>query len=392
MTIFELEKLGIYFETNYFKSKDKYWSQDVYINLFNDERFSDYDMIYLGKCQFQDKNNYYPISNLKAFFELEYYNSLLDLLIFFPAYYYRNYKEIIKFVQECDNILVMSPNPIAILILRYAKRNKKNVTLIVRQDGLKLIPSRFKGIKKAGAYIATYLLEKWIELFVKRNNSKVVCLGHIIHSKYTKFSERTLLYASSRYKFENIISESSFDKIEREKILKVLFVGRLEINKGLFELLRAIKLLKDFKIILSIVGEGTLREDLLYKIKEYEISDKVKLLGFIPFGENLLKVYKANQVLILPSYSEGLPQVIFEGMASGCIILSSSVGSVPSIIKTGESGFLFKPRSSRAIESAVRNLFIYNWDFEKIRIQGLIIAKKYAYENQIYRFIDFLNR
>jgi len=87
-----------------------------------------------------------------------------------------------------------------------------------------------------------------------------------------------------------------------------------------------------------------------------------------------------------------LPQVIFEGMASGCIILSSSVGSVPSIIKTGESGFLFKPRSSRAIESAVRNLFIYNWDFEKIRIQGLIIAKKYAYENQIYRFIDFLNR
>jgi glycosyltransferase involved in cell wall biosynthesis len=155
--------------------------------------------------------------------------------------------------------------------------------------------------------------------------------------------------------FDRFIKNTNY--IERGEIIG--YVGSLVRSKGVLNLIRSIYLLKSkhkFRdIYLLIIGDGPLIEDLKVKIKEYGVSENVILKGYVqhhilPYYYNMMKL------LVLPSYTEGLPSVILEAMACGTPVLATSVGAVPDIIKDGETGFLLKSNDPEHIARKIIEL------------------------------------
>lgn len=126
---------------------------------------------------------------------------------------------------------------------------------------------------------------------------------------------------------------------QREEI--VGYVGSIEERKGFRELCEAISIItatNKYKIKFLVGGVeklGSLVRRISLK------SNNVEFIGFIP-NEDLPQFYNNVKLLVLPSYSEGLPNVVLEAMACGTPVLATSVGAIPNVIRDGETGFILE--------------------------------------------------
>jgi len=137
-------------------------------------------------------------------------------------------------------------------------------------------------------------------------------------------------------------------KAETGKKTRLLYIGRLVVEKGLMELCDATQdLTSDFS--LSFVGDGPLRQAIQKK------HPFVEVLGSKPHDE-LPDVINRHDVLVLPSYSEGLPNVVLEAMACGKPVIATDVGGVGEMITDGKEGVLIKPKSVSAIKEALATM------------------------------------
>lgn len=135
------------------------------------------------------------------------------------------------------------------------------------------------------------------------------------------------------------------------------FVGGLERIKGVMSFVDAIPyiLKKLSEVSVMIIGEGDLGDTIKLKLKKYNVLDSVKFLGQVAHSE-LPRYYNNFRLLVLPSYSEGIPSVILEAMSCGTPVLATPVGGIPEIIKDRETGFLLKSKDSKHIADEVVEL------------------------------------
>ena len=127
---------------------------------------------------------------------------------------------------------------------------------------------------------------------------------------------------------------STINRKEKQNLIKMLAVGRLEKVKGFDNLLRSLALLlkslreKDVEVQLTIIGEGSERQNLEMLITELSIQDFVSLTGSKNRFE-IKEVYNQSDFLVISSLHEALPTVMLEAMSMGLPIVSTSVGSIP---------------------------------------------------------------
>lgn len=133
------------------------------------------------------------------------------------------------------------------------------------------------------------------------------------------------------YNFHNLTHADCVTKSEK-KPLQLLFVGRIERDKGIVELLTALSDLPELDFHLNICGKPADKsiESEVEKLKA-KLGDKVSFLGYV-VGKNKTKLFQNSDILILPSYHEGLPIVIMEALAAGCAIMSTRVGAIPEVL------------------------------------------------------------
>jgi glycosyltransferase involved in cell wall biosynthesis len=142
---------------------------------------------------------------------------------------------------------------------------------------------------------------------------------------------------------------------------KLLYCGRLDIRKGLRELLEALAVLNQqgprFHLdILGAAGEPAFSE-LRDLADGLGIGDQISWHGLVSYGPGLFEYYRQADALILPSYSEGFPHVIWEAMANCCPVIATSVGGIPALIQHEEHALLVPPKEVESIVMAVRRLF-----------------------------------
>jgi glycosyltransferase involved in cell wall biosynthesis len=130
---------------------------------------------------------------------------------------------------------------------------------------------------------------------------------------------------------------------------RILFLGRLEEAKGVFELLGAGAMLADKFPSLRLVfgGEGD-ADALRKKAAELGIGERIELPGWVGPKERDEQLARAS-VFCLPSHAEGLPMSMLEAMAAGRAVVASSVGGIPETIVDGENGLLAPPRDAAAL-------------------------------------------
>ncbi|ADT85070.1 glycosyltransferase family 4 protein [Thermococcus barophilus] len=131
-------------------------------------------------------------------------------------------------------------------------------------------------------------------------------------------------------------------KTHKGNVKTILYVGRLQKEKGVKELILAFnELLKKekFNLNLLIVGDGPQRQELENLVRKLGIEDKVMFTGYLT-GKPLLQAYYSADVFILPSKFEGVPTAILEAMATGLPIIATKVGGIPWIVKEERNGYL----------------------------------------------------
>jgi glycosyltransferase involved in cell wall biosynthesis len=130
---------------------------------------------------------------------------------------------------------------------------------------------------------------------------------------------------------------------------RILFLGRLEAAKGVFELLGAgARLAEDFPALRLVFGGEGDAEALRKQAAELGIEDRIECLGWVGPEERDVQLARAG-VFCLPSHAEGLPMSMLEAMAAGRAVVASSVGGIPETIVDGDNGLLVPPRDEQAL-------------------------------------------
>jgi alpha-maltose-1-phosphate synthase len=137
----------------------------------------------------------------------------------------------------------------------------------------------------------------------------------------------------------------------------ILFVGRMDREKGLFDLIECGKFICDARsdIFFLIVGGGRDLDKLKGIVKKLELQQRFIFLGQID-KEKLIDLYQHATLFVLPSYHEGLPTVLLEAMSSGVPVVATNVRGNQDIVSSGKNGMLVPPRDPKKMAEVILTL------------------------------------
>lgn len=137
------------------------------------------------------------------------------------------------------------------------------------------------------------------------------------------------------------------------------FIGRLSAEKGpevFIQMARiAHKKLKNCHFVL--IGEGPMRRELQNEIDDHDLANHVHLVGL---QRDMTKIYPCLDLVVSTSYSEAMPLVIVEAMASGLPVVATNVGGVVDIVEVGGTGLLKGPGDAEGLANDVVTLMANN--------------------------------
>ena len=161
----------------------------------------------------------------------------------------------------------------------------------------------------------------------------------------------------------------------------LISVGELSTRKNHEVVIKSLVKLKNEdeslfnRIKYFIVGKGDLENYLLSIIKENNLENNVRLLGFRSDVDELLR---AADVFVFPSLQEGLPVALMEAMASGLPVIASKIRGNTDLIENGKGGFLISPYNIVGFEKAIRKAVNNPNDFLKMKKVNLETIKNFS--------------
>jgi glycosyltransferase involved in cell wall biosynthesis len=175
--------------------------------------------------------------------------------------------------------------------------------------------------------------------------------------------------------------------------IRVLFVGWLDREKGVAELLEACReLASRHRFTLYLAGEGNMSEAGRAFVAAHGLEASVVFCGWLQ-EEQLREQYAEADVFVLPSWSEGLPVVLIEAMAAALAIVITPVGNVRDAVEDGTSALLVPPRDPLALRAALERLLT---DGQLRAALGTaahqVAAREFGVETAIDRFLTAARR
>lgn len=171
-----------------------------------------------------------------------------------------------------------------------------------------------------------------------------------------------------------------------ENLFQVLFLGVLVKRKGVHDLLKAVERIKqhglasDLKVIIAGIGEE--EEHLKEIVHRCKIESAVEFVGWID-GEKKQRLLETSQMLVLPSYNEGLPVSILEAISYGLPVVATNVGDVSSVVRNDENGFLIQPGDIEALADAIERIKASEKNYKAFSQKSREIAEQ-GYSDQAF--------
>ena len=123
---------------------------------------------------------------------------------------------------------------------------------------------------------------------------------------------------------------------------------------------------------------------------ELGVAHLVDLRGFVPFGDELHRLYRSAHAFVHVSLTEGVPQVLIEALAAGLPVVATDVGGVRSILDGGSAGLLVPPADARAVAGAITELTRDAELRARLAKRALTVARELTIESQARRVAAFL--
>ncbi|TLU65769.1 glycosyltransferase family 4 protein [Thalassotalea litorea] len=145
------------------------------------------------------------------------------------------------------------------------------------------------------------------------------------------------------------------------KLQRLLYVGNLKANKGVMELIQSFIALLELQpgTELVIAGEGVMGAPMKQLLEQAGVQDKVKFLGSIAHSQVADEIRQA-QIVVLPSYAEGVPNILLEAMACGKPVVATTVGGIPEIV-TDKTSILIPEKTIEPLTNALDQALQKSW-------------------------------
>jgi glycosyltransferase involved in cell wall biosynthesis len=283
-------------------------------------------------------------------------------------------------IVEADNTVLtykLKEKGIRIAALKRRKNKIINYILLYLRTIPEIIKSDFIYIFYPNAFkytaILCILFRKKYGLYIRCENnledyfSKKIYKKAFIIFTVSNFFTQMVNKISNRYVAHTIRpmipytdKDILWDRDYKEKEdYNILFLGRVAFDKGIEELLNAIKFLKEknYKFHLTIVGNGEFMQ------RSYDLVDKLYIKEIVSFEGavfdfKLIKdYYSQSDIYILPTYHEGFPRTLYEAMIFGTPIITTFVGGIPSVMKDGFNCKRIEPKSIESIVDGLEYAF-----------------------------------
>jgi len=294
-----------------------------------------------------------------------------------------------KAIRDADIVhtgLAGWPFPYGWLATPIAKILRKKLVIIVESAPWRLNsgrPRTFKAVFLAWLYEA---LARWC---LARSDLAIFTQENYRQTLLPNERARARIINASWIDEEVIISVERADEIWKKKMLSsatefsIVFVGRLDRQKGLLVLLDAIRLLakKNVPVRLDIVGAGDLEPVCRALSKELKDSTRVHVLGTVPYGLPFFELLRGYHALILPSISDEQPRIVYDAYSQALPVLASRTSGLEACIVENRTGWFVAPNSvdelCRMIERAAANAH----DMESMGKEALRFARSMTHQN-----------
>lgn len=290
------------------------------------------------------------------------------------------------------------------VILRSYLRRELNTAVFISPAPLPMLLARMLGAQiiryQAGSYSK--------QAFGNPKNIVQRLLVTIFEEVPSMISNRIVIESPNSFFFQNlndymskimvggmfVDTDTFYPRVElKNRESRIGYVGVVDKNKGLNNLLSALVLLREFlesrDVRVVIAGDGPLLPFIRDFAQKSELNARVSFPGWIP--HNTVPDYlNTLSLLVLPSRSEGLPNIVLEAMASGTPVLSTPVGAVPDLVIDGRSGFIMKNTSPECIASNIKRVLEFG-DLEIIAQNArVIVEERHGFINAVKRWKEIL--
>jgi glycosyltransferase involved in cell wall biosynthesis len=221
--------------------------------------------------------------------------------------------------------------------------------IIARRLGKKVIlqihPERFHHFyRSAHNYIRGYIKRIFKEV------DAIIVLSSSIKRSFSEISPQSNIIVLS-----NPVCSSLFKckKAEDKKEKIILYMGWLVPEKGVYDIVEVIpEILERYPSARFVFCGKKENNGFRPAFKNSPFKDKVLIRDWV-VGEAKVDLFCRSYMLVLPSYSEGFPNVILEAMSSSLPIVATSVGAIPEVIKEGINGLLIPPGDREALKEKI---------------------------------------
>ncbi len=166
---------------------------------------------------------------------------------------------------------------------------------------------------------------------------------------------------------------------------RVVFVGRLVRQKGIYTLLQAVaNLPREVNVV--YVGDGPDRTELEKRARDLGLDDRVTVTGFMPH-RIIPSVMAGADLLVLPSTYEELGRVLVEAMQLGVPVVASRVGGIPEVIQDGYNGLLVEPEQPLQLAKAIARVIRDDALARSLREAALAEGTQYSWERVAHELV-----
>lgn len=190
------------------------------------------------------------------------------------------------------------------------------------------------------------------EQIMAKFTTKIICVGDNLTKEYLsrKIGKKSqYITIRSGIDIEKFKNAKPIKAIKNNQRFNIGLIGRVTEGKGHKEAIEAMNLLKSKKAHLFIVGEGDM-------LNYYKNKNNNKHITFLGHRDDIENIIASLDLVILPSYREGIPRCIIEAIAAEKPIIATNIAGIPELVKDNKNGFLIPIKNSRILADKMNYL------------------------------------
>lgn len=341
-------------------------------------------LVIAGRLSPEPGRWHYRLPETVDYVPLPYYPSLARAASGVPAML-RSLQRFWRLLDEVDATWILGPSPLSLAFAALSALRGKTTVLGARQDLPRYALMRYP--KRRAIHAAAFLLETLQRTAARR--LPVIVVGPELARRY-RAAPQMLQLAVSLISEADIVSASAAECRSYDGELRILSVGRLETEKNPLLLADVLAQLRerDDRWRVTVCGEGKMARELTERLRELGVAEQAELRGYVPIDGGLIELYRSSHAFLHVSWTEGLPQVLFEAFAAGLPVVATAVGGVPEAV--GEAALLIPAGDPKAAADALARVASDDSLRERLVQAGLEQARRHTIEAECRRVAEFI--